>query len=630
MFDFVRRHNKTIQIFLFVLVLPSFSLLGIEGYNRYRDKGDTVASVDGQLISQADWDNAHKQQVERLRQSMPNVDVKMFDTPQAKLSTLDKLVRDRLMQVAASASHLMVSDQRLGRELQQNPTIASLYGADGKLDVARYRELLAAQQLTPEMFEARVRADLAQRQVMTGLGEGSFAPAAVADVALNAYFQQREIQWQRFNAADYLGKVSPSEDDLQAYYKDHSQQFMSQELADIEYVVFDLTAVQKSLTVTDADLRSFYEQNQARLAQLQERRVSHILIESPASASAADRAKAKARAQELLAELKKTPEKFAEYARKYSQDHGSADKGGDLDFVTRGAMVKPFEDAAFALNKGELSQVVETEFGYHILRVTDIRSPAQKTFEESRASLEVDARRQLAQRKFAEEAETFTNTVYEQADSLKPVADALKLEIKSVKGLTREQGAMGNSLVANPKVLAAIFSPDALESKRNTSAIELGANQLIAARVVQYSPAHLLNFDEVKSRVRELVQSQQATQRARTEGEARLAELKKQGDAAISNSVMVSREQKLQLPSEVVEAALRANTKTLPAWVGVDLGAAGYAVVKVQKVVERDAAQAQNRDRERAQYAQWWASAESLAYYNLLKEKFKVQMKAKL
>jgi peptidyl-prolyl cis-trans isomerase D len=402
-------------------------------------------------------------------------------------------------------------------------------------------------------------------------------------------------------------------------------------LADIEYVVLDLSTVQKSLVVSDADLRSFYDQNQARLAQLQERRVSHILIEAPASASAADRAKAKARAQELQETLKKSPEKFAELARQYSQDHGSADKGGDLDFISRGgAMVKPFEDAAFALNKGDISPVVETEFGYHILRVTDIHSPSQKSFEESRASLEVDARRQLAQRKFAEEAETFTNTVYEQADSLKPVADALKLEVKTAKGLTREQGLAGHPLLSNPKVLAGVFSGDALENKRNTPAIEVGANQLMAARVVQYNPSHVLAFDEVKSRVRELVQSEQAKAKAHSEGEARLAELKKQGNASVSATVTVSREQKQQVPNEVVEAALKANTKTLPAWVGVDLGAAGYAVVKVEKVLERDAAQAHNRDRERAQYAQWWASAEAMAYYNLLKEKFKVQTKAKL
>jgi peptidyl-prolyl cis-trans isomerase D len=484
--------------------------------------------------------------------------------------------------------------------------------------------------MTPEMFEARVRADIAQRQVMAGLGEGSFSPAALADVALNAYFQQRDIQWQRFSTADYLGRVSPSEQELQDYYKAHSQQFMSQELADIDYVVLDLAAVQKGMTVTDADLRSFYEQNQARLAQLQERRVSHILIEAPASASAADRAKAKARAQELQETLKKSPDKFAELARQYSQDHGSADKGGDLDFISRGAMVKPFEDAAFALNKGEISPVVETEFGYHILRVTDIHAPAQKSFEESRASLEVDARRQLAQRKFAEEAETFTNTVYEQSDSLKPVADALKLEVKTAKGLTREQGLAGNPLLANPKVLAGVFSADALENKRNTPAIEVGANQLMAAHVVQYTPSHLLAFDEVKSRVRELVQSEQAKAKAHSEGEARLAELKKQDNASVSATATVSREQKQQVPNEVVEAALKANTKTLPAWVGVDLGAAGYAVVKVEKVLARDAAQTQNRDRERAQYAQWWASAEAMAYYNLLKEKFKVQTKAKL
>lgn len=627
MFDFVRKHTRVMQFLLFLLIFPSFVLFGLEGYNRFREGGATVATVDGHDITQADWDAAHRSQVERLRSSMPNVDVKLFDTPEAKYSTLERMVRDRLLQVAASKLRLGASDARLAAELQQNPTIAALRRADGTLDMERYRQLLATQGMSPEAFEAQVRGDLASRQVMSGVGVTSFSSNALADVTLNAFYEQRQVQVAKFAPADFVSQINPSDEELQTYYKANADKFQSAERADIEYVVLDLAAVQKGIVVPEAELKSYYEQNAARLAGLEERRASHILINADKGASAAERDAARAKAQALLAEVQKSPSQFAELARKNSQDTGSAAKGGDLDFFGRGAMVKPFEEAAFALKKGETSGVVETEFGFHIIRLTDIKLPEQKSFESQRAKLEQEVRGQLAQRKFAEAAEQFTNIVYEQSDSLKPVAERLKLDVQHASNLGREPVA-GNTAANSPKLLAAVFSQDSIEKKRNTEAVELAPNVLAAARITSYSPARTLPLDEVKARVREQVVAQLAGERAHSEGAAKLAEWKASPEAAkLPAAIVVSRESKQTQPSALVEAALRASTQTLPAWVGVDLGASGYAVVKVEKVLPRDAANSQNLARERDQYAQWWASAEGLAYYKLLKEKFKAEIK---
>ncbi len=629
MFDFVRRHTRIMQFLLFLLIFPSFVLFGIDGYNRFREKGEAVAQVNGQEITQSEWDNAHRAQVERMRASMPGVDVKLFDTPQAKYSTLERLVRDRLLQVAAQQLRLGSSDQRLATELQQNPTIAALRRADGSLDMERYKQLLGSQGMTPETFENQVRADLAARQVMAGVGMTSFAPAALADVTVNAFYEQRQVQVARFAAADFVSKVNPSDDELQSYYNAHAELFQSPERADVEYVMLDLASVQKGLVVPEAELKSYFEQNQSRLAAMEERRVSHILLAVDKSAPAAERDKVRTKAQELLAVIQKSPEKFADLARKNSQDPGSAAKGGDLDFFARGAMVKAFEDVAFALKKGETSDVVETEFGFHIIRLTDIKQPKTKSFDEQRAGLEIEVRRQLAQRKFAEAAEQFTNLVYEQSDSLKPAAERLKLEVITAKGLAREPLATAAAPLNNPKLLAAVFSSDSVEKKRNTEAIEIGPNQLVAARVIQYNPARTLPLDDVKPRVRQQLVAEKAAQRARQEGAEKLAEWKTNPESAkLSSAMLISREQTQQQPSVLIEAALRADVQKLPAWVGVDLGTSGYAVVKVEKIVPRDSAAAQNRDRERAQYAQWWASAEGLAYYGMLKEKFKVEIKS--
>ena len=627
MFDFVRKHTRVMQFLLFLLIFPSFVLFGLEGYNSFREGGVAVATVDGKDITQGEWDAAHRSQVERMRSSMPNVDVKLFDTPEAKYSTLERLVRDRLLQVAASQLRLGASDARLAAELQQNPTIAALRRADGTLDMERYRQLLATQGMSPESFEAQVRADLAARQVMSGVGVTSFSSSALADVTLNAFYEQRQVQVARFAPADYVGQINPTETELEAYYKANADKFQSAERADIEYVVLNLAAVQKDIVVPEADLKTYFEQNAARLAGLEERRASHILINADKAAPAAERDAARAKAQALLADVQKSPAQFAELARKNSQDSGSAAKGGDLDFFGRGAMVKSFEDAAFALKKGETSGVVETEFGFHIIRLTDIKQPEQKSFESQRAKLELEVRAQLAQRKFAEAAEQFTNLVYEQSDTLKPAAERLKLDVQIASNLGREPVA-GNTAVNNPKLLAAVFSQDSIEKKRNTEAVELAPNVLAAARIINYSPARTLPLDDVKARVREQVLAQQANERARAEGAAKLAEWKASPDTAkLSAAIVVSREAKQAQPNALVEAALRASTQALPSWVGVDLGASGYAVVKVEKVLPRDAANAAGVARERDQYAQWWASAEGLAYYKLLKEKFKAEIK---
>ena len=627
MFDFVRQHNRIMQFLLVLLIFPSFVLFGIEGYNRFHDKGAVVASINGQDITQADWDNAHRAQVERMRNAMPTADIKIFDTPEARQATLDRMVRDRVMQAAAEKLRLGVSDQRLAFELQQDANIASLRRPDGTLDMDRYRQLLGSQGMSPEMFEARVRAELAARQVIQGISQSSFAPNVLADVTLNAFYQQRQIRVARFDSADFVSQVKPTDDDLQAYYQAHQEQFLAPERADVEYVVLSLASLQRNITVPEAELRSFYEQNQARLANLEERRVSHILIAAEPSAGAAERDKARAKATALLAEIKAAPDKFADLARKNSQDPGSASKGGDLDFFARGAMVKPFEDAAFSMQKGQTSDVVETDFGFHILRLTDIRTPKQKSFEESRASLEEDARRQLAQRKFAEAAETFTNMVYEQSDSLAPVADKLKLDVQRAQGVGRDAQAPAMAApLNNAKLLTAIFSPDAIEKKRNTEAVEVGANQLAAARIVHYTPARTLPFDEVKRKVQERVVAEQSARLAREQGQAKLNAWKVNPEQAqLAATVTISREQKQQLPPTVVEAALRAGTSTLPAWVGVDLGTSGYAVVKVEKVIAPE--NKAERSRERAQYEQWWSSAEGLAYYRHMSQILKVEVK---
>ncbi|WP_295957590.1 SurA N-terminal domain-containing protein [Rhodoferax sp.] len=627
MFDFVRKHTKIMMGLMFLLIIPAFILVGgKESFQRFNEGGSTVAKVAGQDIKQTDWDNAHRNEVQRIMAAQPGTDPKLLDSPEARYATLENLVQQRVLAAAADKFHLVTSDSRLARSLQEDPTIASLRNPDGSLDMARYSQLLAAQNMTLAMFEARVRTDLSQRQVVAGVAGTAFSSGAEADVALNALFEKREVQVAVFKTADFAAKINPTDAELEAWYKDHSALFQAPEQATIEYAVLDLDAVKKGIQPNEQDLKTYFKENADRLAGKEERRASHILVNAPKDASTDDRKKAHAKAEELLALVKKNPVSFAEVAKKNSQDTGSAVNGGDLDYFGRGAMVKPFEDVAFSLKKGDISGIVESDFGYHIIQLTDIRAPKQRSFEEMRPELEADLKSQQAPAKFAEAADAFTNGVYEQADSLKPIADRLKLNVQTAS-LSRTPAPGAKGVLASAKFLNAIFSSDSIEKKRNTEAVETAPNQLVSGRITQYTPAHTLPFAEVKGQVRLRVVGARANELAKKEGLEKLAAWKANpGAAVLSAPLVVSRENAQQQPVQVVNAALRADLANVPAWVGTDLGEQGYAIVRINKPIPRDVPVEAQLKQGREQYSQGWAGAESRAYYNTLKERFKVKI----
>ena len=627
MFESIRKHSRVVMLFLFLLIIPSFVLVGID--SKYFSGGSpVVARVDGHDITQEDWDNTHRIESDRIRAEQPSIDAKLLDSPSARYAMLERMVRERVLQAAAKKMRIITTDAKLASSLQEIPQIAALRRADGTLDAEAYRALVGAQGMTPEGFEARMRNDLAVNQVMGVVMGTSFATPAQANVALDALFQRRDIQLARFEPKNFANQVQPTEADLQAYYQQHPAQFQQAEQVNVDYVVLNLDAVRDGITLNQDDLQTYYKENLARLAGKEERRASHILIAAPKDAPAADRAKAKERATELLEQVRKNPASFAEVAKKSSDDTGSATQGGDLGFFGPGAMVKPFEEAAFALQKGGISDVVESDFGYHIITLTDVKTPRQPSFEELRASLEADLKQQQAQRKYAEVAEAFTNDVYEQSDSLQPVADKLKLKLQTAQNVARTPAVGATGPLANEKFLQAIFSADSLEHKRNTEAIEIGTNQMVAGRVTQYAPARTLAFDEVQAQVKQLYIEEKSAELARKEGEAKLAAWTAQPGSAtgLAAPMLISRDQPQNQPRALIDAVLSAKADTLPAWTGVSLGLQGYVIAKINKVMPGTAPAAEMAQRHQ-QYQQWLAKAEGLAYYEMLKERFKVQIK---
>lgn len=628
MLEFIRNHQRLAQILLLIFIVPSFAFVGLEGYSRFSDSADAVAKVGGKSISQQEWDNAQREQIDRFRQMMgPRFDQKMLDTPEFKMGVLEDLITKRVLALEIAGKNMTVSDQAL----QQ--AILSMYGnhfrtPDGKFDTERYKTALAAQGMTPAMFDARLRHDMAIQQIGGAIRYGSFVPQAVAGRISDIGAQEREVQELAFRAADYLKQVQVSEEALMEYYNKNSAQFTIPEQVKADYVILDAETVASRIAVTDADVKSYYDQNAARYATPEQRRASHILIAARKDASDANKAAAKAQAEQILAQVRENPRSFAQLAKTYSQDPGSAANGGDLGFFGKGSMVKPFEDAAFKLKQGEISDLVQSDFGYHIITVTAIKPAVPRSLQEVRNEIAADIRKQLVAKEYAKAAEIFTNTVYEQADGLKPVADKLNLKIQKVAGLTREPNpALAKSPVSNPKFLQAIFSEDATRNKRNTEAVEIAPQVLMAGHVTEYRPATLRPFEEVRGAILERVKLEEATKLAVKAGEEKLAALRENGgNAGFSAPLMVSRGKPQGLPPEALNAVMKADAGKLPAYTGFAYPLHGYAIYRIGKVVTPQNIDKQRRESERQQLEQINAQQEMASYIESLKKKYKVEI----
>lgn len=630
MLDFVRNNRRLMLLLLLVLVFPSFVFFGVESYSRFMDSSHDVAKVDGRAITVQEVDNVVREQSERMRQMLgASYDPRQFEGPTLRKNVMDQLILQRVVANEVAREHLTVSNARLFEAINSIPAIAQLpRKQDGSIDDKAYLQLLAAQGMTPEQFDARMRFDLATQQLGTSIAGTAFVPKSLLDRLIAVRDQQRDVQALLFKPADYTAKVQPDAAALKAYYESHQSAFSVPEQAKVEYVVLSGDALAAAQAVTPEELKSYYDSNIARFRTDEQRRASHILIAAPKDA-AAQRQAAKDKAGKLLEDLRKHPDTFADVARKQSQDPGSAEKGGDLGFMGHGALVKPFEDAMYALKEGQISDVVETDYGYHIIKLTGLKPAETKPLEAVRPELETELRKQFAAKKYAEDADAFGNMVYEQSDSLKPAADKFKLTIQTADGVTRQPNpALGqNSPLNNEKLLKALFSDDAIKSKRNTEAVQVGPTTLVAARIVDYRPATVRKFEEVEAKVREGYVAQQAAELARKDGEARLETLKKSDSAqGFGGVTMVSRAKAEGMEPKAAEAIMRADATKLPAVVGVDLGANGYAVYRITKITQPQQANDGQRQAEAQQLSQLAGQTEIAAYYESLKARSKVKI----
>ena len=626
MFDSIRSHRRWLMFFLTLLVFPSFVATGIYGYNRFMSDEQAVARIGGDAITPQQFEASHRERLQQIRQALgENFDPATFDTPAAREASLNVLLGERAVRKEATASHLTVSESRLRQVIGS----VAAFQEDGKFSYDRYRTLLAAQGMNEAVFEQRVREDLTRQTLLEGVARSALAPAALTDRLVALVQETRTIRERRFRPEDFVSKVTVGDEAIKAYYEANRAQFETKENIDAQVLTLTLDDVAGQVSVPPAELQSYYEQNKASFTEPEQRRASHILITVGEGGSAKDKEGARKLAQDVLARVRAKPDDFAKLAQEYSKDPGSAATGGDLGLFGRNMMVKPFEEAAFRLKAGEISDIVETEFGLHIIRVTEVKGGAIEPFEKVKAKIEATYRQQQAQKKFAEAAEQFTNIVYEQSDSLQPAADKLGLKIQTLPNVTREglpRGTPGAALLT-PTVVQALYSDDALNKRRNIAAVEVGASTLVSARVAEHRPTRLRPLEEVSGPIRERLVREQAGRLAREAAESTAEALRKApSEAGFSPAQAVSRGRAEGLSADAVKQIMRVPVDKLPAFVVAEPGGGTQAVFWVLDSKRPDKADEQMAGQLRRGVEQQMAAADDQAYVAELKRKYKAEV----
>ncbi len=615
MFDLVHENRKLVQIVLGLIILP-FALWGVSSYEKSGNSAEVVATVNGAKITQQEFENALRQQQDRMRKQLgANFDMAILDTPEMKRALIDNLVAQRLRVERAKAEGLVVSDDQVAQLIGG----IEAFQDGGKFDKKRYETVLAAQNMSPRMFETRLRDELLGQEMQDAYAQNGFATNVVADNIAHLNEQQRVVRVAPVQFQQFISQAKVDEAELKKYYEQNPKEFQVQEQAKVEYAKFSADDLLAKVEVAPADAQKYYDEHSGEFGTPEERRAAHILITVSATATQAEQDAAKAKAEQVLQQVKQNPAKFAELAKQLSQDPGSAANGGDLGFFGHGQMVKPFEEATFALKPGEISGLVKSDFGYHIIKLTAIKPARVSAFGEVREAIVGKLRQQKATDIFAEMAEKFSNAAYEQSDTLKPAADLVGVKIEKSGWLNKDSVAGG---LWTAKMLQAIFNDEVVKNKRNTAAVEVAANTLVAARILEYKPASVRAFDEVQEMIRQKLLREQALALAVKQGKAMLEQLQSGNMPALSWGAVqnVTRAQHGSLDAGLVRQIFQANTAKLPQFVGSDAGQNGYVLVRIDAVKEGDAVSDEKRARYMQQLRQLTGEEMSRAYLSDAKQ----------
>jgi len=485
-----------------VLISIPFALWGIQEYMGF-GRVPVLAKVNGQEITERELDSA----LHRQRPEPGEVDPEGGQA-QRRQAVLDGMIRETLLVQAADAMKMRVGDAGVVAAIRSVP----VFQRDGHFDMPAYQQILRQQGMAEAAFEQQLRRMLVTDQLVEGIRESAFVTPTELRDSLRLTEQQRDVGFFVLRRADFATGAAPTDDEVRSYYDRHRDDFMSPERVQIEYLELDAAGLAGAVRPDEEAIKGYFEQHRHEFVQPPQRRARHILFAADSSASGDKLAEAEAKAKAAIDRLRKADD-FAALAKELSDDPGSASQGGDLGWFERGVMVKEFEDVAFSLPPGQVSEPVRSPFGLHVIEVTEVRDSEEPTLDAVRDRIVQALQRVEAERLFYDQVERLSDLTYENAGSLDPAAEALGLKSRVTDWFGRE-GGLG--VLSSPKVVAAAFSEEVRGEGRNSEPIELGPEHTVVLRVRAHEPARLRPLAETRAEVSARLADEKAATAARS------------------------------------------------------------------------------------------------------------------
>lgn len=603
-------------------VLP-FMFWGVQSYRSDGQEG-YIAIVDGEEIQRREFEQALRDHQARLRAMFGgNFDSAMLDSYEVRDSVLERLIQQRLLFREAVSNGFTVLDSQLMSEIGQIPE----FHLDNKFSKKQYESFLRNEGLSPVTFESRVRQELLLRQLLDGYSEYGFVSDTVTNRVTYLSEVERVVSQAQIKPEDYISRIEPAEEEIKAYYDTHQSEFFLPERVRVEYLVLSLESLAENEPVSDEAVQAYYEEHREEFGQPEERRASHILIAVAATAEEEEKRQAREEAEGILELVLQDPEQFAKLAEEHSDDPGSSSLGGDLGFFGRGVMVKEFEDEIFQMQPDEVRGLVETDFGFHIILLTEIKEAKTAELADVKEQIEERLKLQMASNIFGEAAEEFSNTVYEQSDSLLPAAEKFELTIQESGWINRNSDEP--SVLADQSMMNAIFSEEALVDKRNTEAIEVMPDTLVSARVLEHRQATAQSLSVVRDEIVERLKRQLAEEKAVKEGRELLADLQNGVEDTVDwgEPKQVSYMQPDGLSQEMLRAIFKADIDSLPVYTGVEDMQGGYSLIRISQVIEPETIDKERKADFGKQLQQMKTQEEMSAYLDGVRQRYDVTIK---
>jgi peptidyl-prolyl cis-trans isomerase D len=479
-----------------IMITIPFAFWGIESYLGGGGK-EYAAMIDDEEIPVYQFENAYSNQLARLNQQFDkNIP---YSNAQIKAQVLEQLINAVVLEKNTYSSDYRISDNNLKQ------SIATLFSREGKFDRDYFENVVASNGMTVTQYENRLRNELRVVQKQNAILSSVILTEEEARRLAALEQQQRDIRLIKYMIDTDSDDIVVTDQQIEDYYNANSDNYMSPEKVSVEYIEITSDDIADSIEIDEAKLRSMYEDYKRLALKKQERKARHILLQTGA-AEDKKRENVMARIRDLQQQLNNGAS-FEELARDYSEDPGSADQGGDLGWVATGEMVKPFEDVLFNMNKGEISDVVETQFGLHLIKLDDIRTPQLETFAEKRADFEEELKREALGSMFYDISENMAITAYENPDSLDAVVDAVNKEPVRTELFTRDSGT---GIAENEKFRNAAFSSAVIEEGLNSDVIEITPNHIAVLRLLKHEPASKKPLADVRTDIENVLRMKAA------------------------------------------------------------------------------------------------------------------------